>query len=203
MENGNIIVPKKRALYRYAVDTFVKMLSKVQERYREYRCNNNDVMCWNAFVDAYSDIILTEGFIHKFCEYGIQSWFNRDERLTQLQKHTCRFSWIFSRKAIDRWNVYGLKGNEKFIQTELKQIYDFDLGGVKPHLRSAFINVRPVEERFKQETKNGRRTLAWCVANTTLFNHRSPLCVACSYKVECKDILKMNYPKIFKLRGYK
>ena len=34
------------------------------------------------------------------------------------------------------------------------------------------------------------------------FNHRSPLCASCEYKEECKDILKDNYPKIYKLRGY-
>ena len=75
-----MIVPKKRSLYRYAVDTFIDLLGQVQKRSTAYRCNDIDTTGWNKFVDIYSDrgLVITKEFVKNFCEYGIQSWFNKD-----------------------------------------------------------------------------------------------------------------------------
>ena len=51
-----MIAPKKRTLYRYAVDTFGESLNKVQRRNKPYRCNDQDVQSWNLFVEYYKDV---------------------------------------------------------------------------------------------------------------------------------------------------
>ena len=49
-----MVVPKKRSLYRYAVDEFVEMIHVLQKRQVAYKCNDHDVNGWNKFVDYYT-----------------------------------------------------------------------------------------------------------------------------------------------------
>lgn len=197
-----MIVPKNRSLYRYAVDTFSDLLSQVQERSAAYRCNDVDVKCWNAFVEEFSKregVTITKGFIHDFTEYGIQSWFNPDVGVGDKQR--VRFNWIFSRKAIERWDALSAKARKRCVRTCLKRDYDIT-NNVRPKLNKVFTSIRPIEEKFKREFHNSRRGLSWCMANTTLYNDKSTLCGGCKFRAECKDILQRNYIKIYKLRGY-
>ena len=197
-----MIVPKNRSLYRYAVDTFSDLLSQVQERSAAYRCNDVDVKCWNAFVEEFSKregVTITKGFIRDFTEYGIQSWFNPD--VSNGDKQRVRFNWIFSRKAIERWDALSAKARKRCVRTCLMRDYDIT-NNVRPKLNKAFTSIRPIEERFKKEFYNGRKGLSWCIANTTLYNDKSMLCCGCNFRAECKDILQRNYIKIYKLRGY-
>lgn len=197
-----MIVPKNRSMYRYAVDTFSDLLNQVQERSAAYRCNDVDVRCWNAFVEEFSEregVTFTKGFIRDFAEYGIQSWFNPD--VSKEDRQRVRFSWIFSRKAIERWDALSAKARKRCVRTCLKKEYDIT-NNLRPKLNSAFISVRPVEEKFKRAFYNTRKGLSWCIANTTLYNHRSGYCEGCKFRQECKDILQSNYIKIYKLRGY-
>lgn len=196
-----MVTPKKRTLYRFAVDTFVELLSELQHRIKEYRCNDNDVRCWNAFVDCFKDVNIGKDFIVKFCQFGMQSWFNED--MSDEQKYQCRFSWVFSSKSVKRYkNVGGAKGAQYVIRYGLKKEKGVALiKGVKPS-PSPYLELRKVEENFKKEFHNTKKGLVWCVSNTTLFHHISPLCSSCTNKKECKEILKENYNKIYKLRGY-
>lgn len=41
-----------------------------------------------------------------------------------------------------------------------------------------------------------------CLMFTTLYNHRNLICFKCIYKVECKKLLEVNYPKKYEERGY-
>ena len=42
----------------------------------------------------------------------------------------------------------------------------------------------------------------FCVGNTTMYNHKSALCGTCKNITKCKEVLKQEYPKVFKIRGY-
>lgn len=194
------VTPKKRILYRYAVDIFVALLNQVQYRSRAYRCNDQDVMAWNKFVDYYKDIHIGEDFIKKFAQYGIQSWFNPS--MTDLQKSNVRFAWVFSAAAIKRWNALGAETNVAVTRSCLKSIYDIEGTKIKSKLSSVYTQLRNSEEGLKRTYHNRKRGLEWCIANTSLYFHRSALCASCLYKLECKQMLKENYPKIYKLRGY-
>lgn len=195
------VKPKKRSLYRYAVDIFIFLLDKVQRRRKPYRCNDMDVRAWNKFIDYYTErnVYIGKDFIKSFAEYGIQSWFNDD--CTETQKHNCRFSWIFSSAAIRRYSKFGVERNVRIVRSSLKKNIKIKYKH-KSLTDEMYVTLRNSEERLKSEFHNTKRGLTWCVANTTLYFHRSPLCASCEYKAECKDILKDNYPKIYKLRGY-
>lgn len=196
---------KNRSLYKYAVDLFIELLNKVQDsRMKPYRCNDNDTAAWDVFCDYCKDnkIVMSEEFIRKFIEYGLQSWFNDDVEYTKRQN--VRFSWVFGSAAIKRWNALPADARAYCVRSCLKKKYDIKRRKESSkRLSSLLTKVRDVEERFKSEYLNTPRGLLWCKANTTLFLHKSPSCAVCEYKDECKEILRVNMPNVYKLRGYK
>lgn len=195
-----MIAPKKRSLYRYAVDTFVELLNKVQTRNKPYKCNDQDVQSWNLFVEYYKDVNIGKDFVKSYVQYGIQSWFNPD--MDELHKRNCRFSWIFGTRAIERYNKLGHETNVRMVRKYLKKEFDVEIKKKIGELKSVFLTVRKSEESFKSEFFNTKKALKWCIANTSLYYHKSSFCASCIFKSECKEVLKLNYPKIYKVRGY-
>ena len=192
-----------RKLYKFAVDLFVEMLNQLQHRVKPYRCNDNDVSAWKSFVEYNKDnkILITENYIKKFIEYGLQSWFNKD--CTDSQKFNVRFSWIFGLAAIKRWNALPANARDFYVKNELKKDNSLKLNRKKSmRLTKLLKGIRPIEERFKNEYLNSPRGLLWCKANTTLYNHMSSACTICEHKIECKEMLRVNMPELYKLRGY-
>lgn len=192
-----------RELYRTAVDLFIEMLNQLQRRVKPYRCNNADVSAWNSFVkyNQENKIPITEDYIRKFIEYGMQSWFNKD--VSDFNKQGVRFSWVFGKSAIKRWNALPANAREYYIRVELKRDNNIRLKRKKSERFTELLKgIRPIEERFKNEYLNTPRGLLWCQANTTLYNHKSSACTVCENKNECKEMLKVNMPGLYKLRGY-
>lgn len=191
-------------LFRKAVDLFVELLEQIQKRKVNYKCNDADTTAWAKFIEIMESrkVTIGEDFVRKFVEYGIQSWFNPDSNKDGRYNFTIRFSWIVGQKAIQRWDKFGNKTNVEITRNCLKQNFDIDTTKHTTKCNKMVVQVRPVEEKFKQEFFGTKRGLAWCVANTTLYHHRSPLCMRCPFKVECKEILKQNYYKVYKIRGY-
>lgn len=190
---------KKQRLFRFSVDLFIELLEQVTKRKVNYRCNDADVSSWNKFIETYGDGI-GEEFLRKYIEYGIQSWFNSGSE--RDYSRAVRFSWIVGSAAIKRWNALNAETRTFVVRSSLKTEHKINTLKHRSQLSELLTKVRPSEERFKAEFHNTNRGLLWCVANTTLYFHRSSQCVTCSFKEQCKDILKKEYPKIYKARGY-
>lgn len=197
---GDGLVRRKRRLLKYAVDTFIDLLQQVTHRERiAYRCNAGDLQSWELFLREFGTGV-GEDFIRKFILYGIQSWFNRG--MTEDYSRRVRFSWVIGGEAIKRWRALGMEKNVEITRSCLKTDYVITPPKVQTEVREMVTRVRETEEVAKREFYNGERGLVWCIANTTLFHHRSPLCIRCRYRMECKEVLKMNYPRIYEVRGY-
>lgn len=190
---------KKRKLYKYAVDLFIDSLSQITKRNVSYKCNNADTNCWDNFIDVFSSRI-GEEFVRKFLEYGMQSWFNKG--CGKDYSRAVRFSWIFGKSAINRWKMNDISTNVFITRSGLKKEHKINLIKKKTTIPQIVTSLRPIEEKFKSEYHNKKRGLLWCIANTTLYHHKSSKCVTCSFKKECKEILKNEYPKIYIKRGY-
>ena len=190
---------KKQRLFRFSVDLFIEMLEQVTKRKVNYRCNDADVSSWNKFIETYGDGI-GEEFLRKYIEYGIQSWFNSGSE--RDYSRAVRFSWIVGSAAIKRWNALNAETRTFVVRSSLKTEHKINTLKHRSQLSELLTKVRPSEEKFKAEFHNTNRGLLWCVANTTLYFHRSSQCVTCLFKEQCKDILKKEYPKIYKARGY-
>jgi len=190
---------KRQRLFRYAVDTFIELLEQVTKRKVNYKCNNSDTASWENFMDTFSDRI-GEEFVRKFLEYGIQSWFN-DGAIKDYSRQV-RFSWIFGKAAIERWNKYDISTNVYITRIGLKKNHDINVVKKESNISKIVTSLRPVEESFKADYHNTKRGFLWCVANTTLYFHKSSKCATCLFKKECKSLLKQEYPKIYDKRGY-
>lgn len=190
---------RRQELFRFAVDLFITTLEQVTKRKVKYVCNNADTACWNVFMDTFSDSI-GENFIKKFLLYGIQSWFNSGSE--KDYSHSVRFNWIFGKSAIERWNKCSMQTNMHIVRTNLKKKYNISITNKQTNMPNIVSSLRNVEERYKADYHNSRKGLLWCIANTTLFHHKSPLCITCDYKKECRELLKQEYPKIYIKRGY-
>ena len=190
---------KKQRLFRFSVDLFIELLEQVTKRKVNYRCNDADVSSWNKFIETYGDGI-GEEFLRKYIEYGIQSWFNSGSE--RDYSRAVRFSWIVGSAAIKRWNALNAETRTFVVRSSLKTEHKINTLKHRSQLSELLTKVRPSEEKFKAEFHNTNRGLLWCVANTTLYFHRSSQCVTCLFKEQCKDSLKKEYPKIYKARGY-
>lgn len=196
----NKVVRRRQRLFRYAVDLFVQLLEQVTKRKRiNYTCNDADTICWNNFMDTFSDRI-GEEFIRKFAEYGIQSWFN--DGTEKDYSRSVRFNWIFGKSAIERWKKYDIETNMYITRIGIKKNHKINVIHKHTEIPKIVSTLRKTEEKFKSEFHNTRRGFLWCVANTTLYFHKSSFCATCNYKKECKNILKQEYPKIYLKRGY-
>ena len=118
------IIVKDKRLFRYAVDTFIELLEQVTKRKVNYKCNNSDTASWENFMDTFSNRI-GEEFVRKFLEYGIQSWFN-DGAIKDYSRQV-RFSWIFGKAAIERWNKYDISTNVYITRIGLKKNHNINV----------------------------------------------------------------------------
>lgn len=195
MKNKN----RKNKLYRYAVDTFIKALEQTTNRTVNYKCNKQDTASWETFTNEFDEYI-GEDFIRKFIEFGFQSWFN--DSVKEDKTYKIRFSWIFGKSAIQRWKKNNAEINNIIVQQNLKQNVKINLMNQRSDVPLAVTSLRSVEENFKSEFHNTKRGFLWCIANTTLYFHKSSYCVTCKFKDDCKKLLKQEYFKVFKTRGY-
>lgn len=193
------MVRKRQRLFRYAVDIFIELLEQITNRKVNYKCNDADLACWDNFMNVFSDRI-GEEFVRKFAEYGFQSWFNKGCK--KDYSRDIRFNWVFGKAAIERWNKCNIDTNVFITRAGLKTEYKINLLKRKSSLLEQMSKVRSMEEKFKSDFHNSKRGFLWCIANTTLYFHKSSNCVTCTYKVECKKLLKQEYPKIYIKRGY-
>lgn len=193
------MVQKRRKLFRFAVDNFIILLEQITKRKVNYKCNNADTACWDNFMDTFSNSI-GEDFIIKFLEYGFQSWFNDGSKEDYSKK--IRFSWIFGKQAIVRWKKLDVATNVFITRSSLKKNHNIKIIKKETEIAKIITSLRPIEEKFKSDFFNTKRGFLWCIANTTLYFHKSSKCVVCDFKKECKDVLKNEYPKIYVKRGY-
>lgn len=186
-------------MFHYAVDTFIDLLQQVTKRRRiDYKCNVNDKVSFDIFLYEFG-VGIGEDFIRKFILYGIQSWFNSGSEIDN--SYSIRFSWVIGGNAIKRWRKLGMEKNMSIVRSCLKKRYKIKIK-FNSNMKNIVLSVRDAEEKFKSEFHNTKRGFLWCVANTTLYYHKSSYCATCTFKQKCKEMLKENYITIYKARGY-
>ena len=187
-----------RKLLRYAVDSFVTILEQISGKCCRYRLNKVDEISFYKFLNVFDGV--GEEFIRMFLEYQFQSWFNKGTDIDY--SHTIRLSWMFGEKAVKRWKANKIETNVYLTRNHIQKFHDIKIKRTNKELQTVVVAVRIVEENFKKEFLNTKRGFSWCIANTTLFNHKSSNCIICQSKAKCKKMLENQYNNIYKLRGY-
>lgn len=123
--------------------------------------------------------------------------------LDHQAKKRIPLNWIVGKKALDRW----VKRVEDDLYHSQKYVAEngihIGLIGAGTERRSDDVtSIKKHEEEEKLRFYNKPRGMVNCIETTTLYNHRSLNCISCIYRKECKNMLKINYPKLYIARGY-
>lgn len=200
-----LVVKRERELFKYAVDGFERLIRVVTKRPRfSYKAGVNDVRAWESWCEEYKDRVISVEFINSYLEYGIQSWFNKNTAERDYYDIKIRFSWVFGKSAVKRYNALDDRLRKEVVRTHLKKVVNKGLiVSKKESDRDVMLNsVIEREEECKSKYHNTPRGMLWCTANTTLYHHRSSYCTTCVYKQDCKELLKREMTLVYKKRGY-
>lgn len=121
----------------------------------------------------------------------------------KFKNSTVTIQFVVGKKAFQKWldrdqNFdWSIKTSEFLFENNisLSQIKDF-------FQTENFVFLNKSEEIAKQLFFNTDRGFLYCIERTTLYTHKSKNCLTCSFKDDCKKLLKLNYPNIHKARGY-
>lgn len=186
-----------------------KMKKYVVERLMTYfisRITSNDDFVYNfldselktvlSFFDYFkkNKTIIGNEFLANYFEFQFNYWIGCDILYSKI-----RIAWIIGPKAIERWK------NKKYTNSFLTDIRKNIPLSIKSLIEPVngdfdFTEPYPHEEKEKQLFLNQPCGLMWCIQNTTLINPNSEVCGECKFKNDCKDLLKVNFPKLYKKR---
>lgn len=192
-----------KRLFRESVDLFTTLLRQIKGASRfEYRVTDADLAGFDSWVEAFGADKIGSEFMKRWTEYQFQSWFN--DGSTRDYNHAVRYNWIFNGgSAVRRWNALPEEKRRWVVRTSLKQDFAVNSNEGKHTVPTElFTTLRDSEEAAKKRFYGTSRGLLWCVANTTLYNHRSASCVVCNFKGDCLETLKREFPRIAVARGY-
>ena len=110
---------------------------------------------------------------------------------------------IIGDKAFVRWNTRDINFDWTMYQSEFLRKYKIITREIKDFFKEEKTLITNIaEELEKKRFYQTDRGFLNCIQTTTLYNHHSKLCILCKSKVDCKTMLKTNYPKIYEIRGY-
>jgi hypothetical protein len=84
--------------------------------------------------------------------------------------------------------------------------FDLDLIGLNRELNDCTsagpIDTDAAEEYIKSSYPDNEGRFFNCILHTTLYNHKSLTCHTCSFKDDCKEMLKATARRVYIKRGY-
>ena len=136
-------------------------------------------------------------FLNLYFEYQFNYWRQSN---TQLQNSSAfvSASWFVGQKAFNRWYKINSKvdwiNNKNF--TESGDYKKFKKREVKKI--PFYINLSDTEELEKRRFNNDLQLKLYnCLEYTTLFNHKSNICLHCKKQFECINLLEEQFPNIY------
>lgn len=162
----------------------------------------------NSFLDLvdkeYSLHSVGHTFLWQYFVFQFDYW--NKAQLDNKFSDKVVIGWIIGKKAFERWvqrdkefdwqisagdflTKYGFDINE------LVKIYDLNIDR-KPVNTNTYDSSKSIRKQFL----NTERGFAICVQQTTLFDPKDLSCIKCNSRVECKELLRVNYPRIFNSR---
>jgi hypothetical protein len=184
------------------VEVYELFTSKIKKEKFKWEVSDVEQKHINSFIKKMKPKYgrsIGKTFLMNLAAFQYEYYSKLDHR---FKKSRIPFAWIFGKKAIERW----------------KSRHDEDLFFAHKYADSIGIsissfNVLKVQEvevervKFHEEVEKRRFFNTYegfnnCMEVTTLYNRKSPVCIRCSFKGECKLLLKKNYPNIYVLRGF-
>ncbi len=142
---------------------------------------------------------LQNDYMEKYFEFQFNHWYKYS---SQSEVKSVQIEWIVGKKALERWKNTDKEIAAFVVRKNLKTDVNFTSKLEKENWDNILLNINPIEEKDKQRFFGTVKGYNYCLALTTLYNHKSPLCMQCFKSKECKSDLEKMYPKIYKKRGY-
>lgn len=175
--------------FDYTEVTSLKNFSKYLIDNKEYFLNIN----W-----------IFEYFNYQFCYWN---YIKEEKEKKTKEVYKIKLHWILGQKALYRYN-HKNRSSSYFYHTiffpkfniRREDLIEFLLEKkiISKIKKKSKLNIK--EESIKKIKYNTIEGFSLCINFTTLFTFKSDLCNNCKFKLNCKKILKNNYPKIFQKR---
>ena len=194
------VVSNLKSLVGSAYQAFYRRLSGVSNY--NFEPSEKEATSISKFIDLLSGKYesingIGVNYIYNYFVFQLDYWANLDTRFGKK----IPLSWFIGKKAFERWlerpehDLWHAHRTAKQYGMNECMLRDKD-----PSIKATKISVN--EELEKNRFYGERSGLINCLETTTLYNHRSTLCLSCIHKSDCKKMLKVEYPKIYILRGY-
>ncbi len=164
-------------------DTFLKLLHK------EYNlhCVGNQFL-WDYFLFQFNywhELNLQNGFSDKI----VIAWIVGKKAFKRWTQRDKEFDWAIDKSEIIE--AYGL--DQKYLFRLTESLHE------KPQTK---IQSVPFDssKRIRKEYLNTDKGFAICIEQTTLFDPKDFSCLKCNNRTDCKELLRVNYPTLFKQR---
>lgn len=164
-----------KAGQRKLVDNFIKLLAQ------QFGIHS---VGYNMICDAIS--------------YSFSYWSSKNT------KRTISLNWIIGKKTITRW-LERKEGTDYYTEQFLFE-NSIDLSSLKQQLAEQDVQEdKPIldpSEELEKARFTGQAQLYHCSQFTTLYHHKSIICLKCGNRAACKKLLKDTKPRLFSKRGY-
>lgn len=169
---------------------------------REFKLNlelNRNAQLIQNFIDLLVRHYQLESISLNFLINYLAWSFNR--RFGQITKRDISLAWIIGKSTFKKY--LERKDEEAFYSDQFLAKVGINVD----ELRKEFIEIEQnagldISEENEKKRFDDDARLFHCLQFTTLYNHQSLTCLKCVNKSQCKSLLKIHYPRIFKLRGY-
>lgn len=177
---------------------------KYRDHQYQFKQSKTTLSVCNSFLELvdkeYSLHSVGDTFLWDYFLFQFQYWHD----LTLENKFTDKvvISFIVGKKAFDRWKK---RNREYDWQIETYPIVNL-YGVQKKELFTVHEQVKKVNKgfdsskRIRKEYLNTESGFAMCVQFTTLFDPTDMSCIRCKNRSECKELLRVNYPRLHKER---
>lgn len=150
----------------------------------------------NKLDQNYSIASIGIDFLVRYFLFQFYYWKGKDI------KRNIQIEWIIGKKALERFKVNGF--NEKF-EYFINKENTIDFSPVYHKFAQQYYQPNFNEESKKERAEklrffNTQDGLANCLENTSLYNPDSDICIECKFKEDCKELLRENYYKLYKMR---
>lgn len=114
-----------------------------------------------------------------------------------------QLNFIIGKAAVDRWKKRDIKFDYKILRSDIIQKYNININEIIQFFKEEELNqLNKSEELNKKRFYNTNKGFLICLTTTTLYYHKSSLCLTCKFKDECKRNLELKFNNIYIERGY-
>lgn len=191
---------------RLVVDTYKFYYEKVSKVNNfVFKMTDTRAVMITNFIKDFKELnktnILQEVALKRFFDFQFNHWYRRDGKFGK--GISIQIEWIIGKQAVERWKNVNKKHIDFVVRKNLKADNDFkDKNIKKENWDNILINPQLYEESLKARNLNKNFGMESCMLVTNMYNHKSSNCKVCKFASECKNMLEVLYPKIYKIRGY-